>query len=67
MSLVGDVARGEDEAQGQRYDRIQDGAVYMPSDLPDDDIPEPEISIGQKMLSAVSGSILTSLLGTATV
>lgn len=63
MSLVGDVSQRVVEVQGQRHDRLQDGAVHVPGDFVEEDIPEPEISIGQKMLSAVSGSILTSLLG----
>lgn len=51
----------------QRHDRIlgNDGAIMamktIPADAGEVDV---EISTGQKMLSAVSGSLLTSLLGT---
>jgi len=52
---------------GQRHDRIlgNDGAIMamktIPANAGEVDV---EISTGQKMLSAVSGSLLTSLLGT---
>ena len=53
-------------AQGQRHNRIS-GAI---SDKPtavmaevEEQRPDIDISAGQKMLSAVSGSLLTSLLG----
>ncbi len=42
--------------QGQRHDRFD---VGEPGDA-DQDSP---VSLGQKMLSAVSGSLITSLLG----
>jgi hypothetical protein len=49
---------------GQDHDRI-DGAIYTADpEVAAEDV-EPEITVGQKMLSAVSGSILTSILGMA--
>lgn len=51
---------------GQRHERVEGGnggeASAMGSAANDSE-PEVEISAGQKMLSAVSGSLLTSLLG----
>lgn len=51
---------------GQRHNRLGEGngeeASTMGSAAGDSE-PEVEISAGQKMLSAVSGSLLTSLLG----
>ncbi len=52
--------------EGQRHDRVlgHDGAIMAAKSIPPDDgIAEIEITTGQKMLSAVSGSLLTSLLG----
>ena len=53
-------------AQGQRHDRIS-GAVSDQFTATmaevEEQLPEVDISAGQKMLSAVSGSLLTSLLG----
>jgi hypothetical protein len=47
--------------QGQRHDRFDAHSVSLGEpDESDEDIP---ISLGQKMLSAVSGSLITSLLG----
>lgn len=57
-----------ESTSGQRHDRIQDNINQQRSHLPPKD-DEDEVgggdgvSIAQKMLSAVSGSILTSLLG----
>lgn len=51
---------------GQRHDRIlgNDGAIMaMQTKSADAGEVDVEISTGQKMLSAVSGSLLTSLLG----
>lgn len=51
---------------GQRHDRIPGNtgrSVAVQTEAPVDDVPEFEISIVQKMLSAVVGSVLTSLLG----
>jgi len=60
MSVGGDATgRGRD---GQSHDRI-DAAVYPTKDVVSEEEMEPDVPIGQKMLSAVSGSILTSLLG----
>jgi hypothetical protein len=42
--------------QGQRHDRFDAGE-------PDDADQDSPVSLGQKMLSAVSGSLITSLLG----
>lgn len=51
---------------GQRHERVEGGnggeVSAMGSGARDSE-PEVEISAGQKMLSAVSGSLLTSLLG----
>lgn len=54
-------------ADGQRHDRFADDlALYGP---PTDSVPgrdhngDIDISAGQKMLSAMSGSLLTSLIG----
>ena len=54
-------------AEGQRHDRFADDlALYGP---PTDPLPgrdhngDIDISAGQKMLSAMSGSLLTSLIG----
>jgi hypothetical protein len=48
--------------QGQRHDRFDAPGVSIGEpDEADDDAP---VSLGQKMLSAVSGSLITSLLGT---
>lgn len=56
--------------EGQRHDRISsgvlvdsDGTNTMSSSIKPSDAPG-DVSLSQKMLSAVSGSILTSLLGT---
>jgi len=63
------AATREDDAQPQDHDRIPaqrfDGAVYAKPAVTegDEEEIEPDITIGQKMLSAVSGSVLTSLLG----
>lgn len=61
--------RGELAAnQGQRHDRIPDD-LYL-SGPPEPPLPgrdhngDIEITVGQKMLSAMSGSFLTSLIGT---
>jgi hypothetical protein len=43
-------------AQGQRHDRFDENE-------PDDNEQDVPVSLGQKMLSAVSGSLITSLLG----
>ena len=55
---------------GQRHDRISSGTPgpTLNDGIPDaaecpGPSPEVEITLGQKMLSAVSGSIFTSLLG----
>ena len=63
------AASSANDVQPQDHDRIltqrYDGAVYTKpavTDVEEEEI-EPEITIGQKMLSAVSGSVLTSLLG----
>ena len=58
-------------SHGQRHDRIPGGTGGGPSAAmtsTDEVGPEPdmEISAGQNMLSAVSGSLLTSLLGEST-
>ena len=55
--------------QGQRHDRIRElpGNGELESSAAPNLAPRPpdmDVSIAQKMLSAVSGSILTSLLGT---
>lgn len=54
-------------AEGQRHDRYTDEiSLYVP---PRDQVPgrdrngDVDISAGQKMLSAMSGSLLTSLIG----
>jgi solute carrier family 25, member 39/40 len=54
-------------SEGQRHDRFADDlALYGP---PTDSVPgrdhngDIDISAGQKMLSAMSGSLLTSLIG----
>lgn len=47
--------------QGQRHDRIEHHGVAFGE--PDDDEGDLSISLGQKMLSAISGSLITSLLG----
>jgi hypothetical protein len=47
--------------QGQRHDRIEHHGVAFGE--PDDDEGDISISLGQKMLSAISGSLITSLLG----
>ena len=51
---------------GQRHDRFEgenEGDDSTMGSTASDSEPEVEISAGQKMLSAVSGSLLTSLLG----
>ncbi len=60
---------GDTEYRGQRHYRIQDTSA-KPNSVTMDESNEPEvenvetdISAVQKMLSAVSGSLLTSLLG----
>ena len=60
---------GDTEYRGQRHNRIQ-GTAGEPNSVTMDESNEPEvedvetdISAVQKMLSAVSGSLLTSLLG----
>ena len=53
----------------QKHDRLpaiigSSGAADLPmTGTPDDDMVEVEITAAQKMLSAMSGSLLTSLLG----
>ena len=60
---------GDTEYRGQRYYRIQNTSVeHKPVTMDESNEPEVEdvvtdISAVQKMLSAVSGSLLTSLLG----
>ena len=57
---------GLEDTKGQRHDRIPSGVLGVTAVIRSDrDEPEPEVDIsaGQKMLSAVSGSLLTSLLG----
>ena len=52
--------------EGQRHDRLPGGSnrnATMTMNDEDELSPETDISAGQKMLSAVSGSLLTSLLG----
>ncbi|KAJ9665952.1 Carrier protein, mitochondrial [Coniosporium apollinis] len=65
-----DDGRGLQENSGQRHDRIaikQRHIAMASAEIEDDsedlDVPD-QVSISQKMLSAVSGSILTSLLVT---
>lgn len=73
-ALAGAIGKGAEEmatlhTQGQPHDRIQEppgnGDLNMPA-APKPAIPqrpvEADTSITQKMLSAVSGSVLTSLL-----
>ena len=51
---------------GQRHDRSSRGpgtSNLVTMNEPDESEVEMDISVGQKMLSAVSGSLLTSLLG----
>jgi len=68
MERTGAASSAKD-AQPQDHDRIltqrYDRAVYNKPAVIDaeEEETEPEITIGQKMLSAVSGSVLTSLLG----
>lgn len=57
---------------GQRHDRLHEingSAITGPLPLgePDRDDLDIEITAGQKMLSAMSGSLLTSLLSTLTI
>jgi hypothetical protein len=47
--------------QGQRHERFENVGVSLGE--PDDDEQDILISLHQKMLSAVSGSVITSLLG----
>lgn len=60
---------GDTEYRGQRHYRIQDiSAEQKPATMDESNEPDPgdavtDISAVQKMLSAVSGSLLTSLLG----
>ena len=57
---------GLEDTEGQRHDRISGGILGVTAvtrcgrDEPETEV---DISAGQKMLSAVSGSLLTSLLG----
>ena len=53
----------KDGSPGQRHDRMPVDRGSSISMTHDEMKPETEISAGQKMLSAVSGSLLTSLLG----
>ena len=61
------LGKGED-IQGQRHDRIPDQGGHHQVSMASQsgggmgDV-EVDISAGQKMLSAISGSLLTSLLG----
>lgn len=51
---------------GQRHDRMGTGSRISNGETRDasqEPEPDPQISVGQRMLSAVSGSLLTSLLG----
>lgn len=48
-------------SNSQNYDRIDGDQVVMSGGDPSDAIPD--ITAGQKMVSAMSGSLLTSLLG----
>jgi hypothetical protein len=59
------TAHARESHTGQRHDRIQaieDGEISF-GDLGDDGGRDVEISATQRMLSAVSGSFLTSVLG----
>ena len=64
---------GDTEYRGQRHYRIQDTSVEAisvtmnESNEPEVENFETDISAVQKMLSAVSGSLLTSLLGISTL
>ena len=60
MSLGGEPVRSE---VSTHHDERIDTAVHTPMGTLEEDELEPDVPIGQKMLSAVSGSILTSLLG----
>ncbi len=55
-------------AEGHRHDRIVDELPFIGIPSEPDHFPEEpdeiEITAGQKMLSAMSGSLLTSLIGT---
>lgn len=67
-AVNGDIATQEElRAGGQRHNRIHEvngSAATGPLPLDDGDDMDVEITAGQKMLSAMSGSLLTSLLGT---
>lgn len=57
---------GRQSLRGQRHTRISDSLKSgdtITMNKPTDSEAEVDISAGQKMLSAVSGSLLTSLLG----
>lgn len=64
-----DDGRGSQENSGQRHDRIatkQRHIAMASAEIEDEAVDTDvsgQVSISQKMLSAVSGSILTSLLG----
>ena len=61
MPTEGTGVAGNGNSTGQLHDRIQqDAAMHNQSEGASKDA---DISLGQKMLSAVSGSVLTSLLG----
>jgi hypothetical protein len=47
--------------QGQKHDRFEPHGVALGE--PDENINDVVISLGQKMMSAVAGSLITSLLG----
>lgn len=60
MSAGGESVR--DGTIGQMHDRTV-AAVYDSENVLEEVEMEPDVSISSKMMSAVSGSILTSLLG----
>jgi hypothetical protein len=68
-TLPAPESRHEAPVDGQNYDRIEPHPNHAHHEFsptlgsPDEDEGEVSVSSAQKMLSAVTGSILTSLLG----
>lgn len=66
VATVASQYGGSEQLHGQAHDRMArdpSNSQAVTAYEKDEAIPDPDISATQKMLSAVSGSLLTSILG----
>lgn len=63
----GAAATNQGHTSGQPHDRIPVGIVSLPATDDEETEQHIEVSIGSRMLSAVIGSVLTSLLGMSSI